>query len=190
MQVPSERELERFFDAETAGDVQFLETLGSWPSLRILDHLFRIEHATTGEIARELNMDMREVKDRLDGLAKQGIVEGEEGEWRVATDQVSVTVERSDGIEITHSLDKRTPVSSTDASSTSSTEATAGANGAVSATTEGADTGGESVESAIEGDDSSPPGQTSEPPAQSADSDDDRSKGLLTRLRELFMKPF
>lgn len=103
MQVPSKAELERFFRPEQAAAVRFVETVASWPSLRILDYLYRNEPASTGDIARELNMDMRDVKDRLDGLAEQGAVgEGGEG-WTTTVDSITITLAREDGLDITHS---------------------------------------------------------------------------------------
>jgi hypothetical protein len=102
MQVPSKSELERFFDTEQAATVQFAETVGSWVSLRILDYLYRNEPATTGDIARDLNMDMRDVKDRLEALAEQDIVDERGGKWTTTTDEISITIARDRGLDITY----------------------------------------------------------------------------------------
>jgi hypothetical protein len=102
MQVPSQTELERFFDAERAPAVQFVETVGSWPSLRVLDFLFQNEPASTGDIARGLNMDMRDVKDRLDALADQGVVEESPDGWSTTTDQITISLARQQGVDISY----------------------------------------------------------------------------------------
>jgi hypothetical protein len=101
MQVPSRTELERLFDTELVADVQFVETVASWPSLRILDYLYANGPAATGEVARGLNMDMRDVKDRLQALEDHGVVEdGGDGDWAPATDEVTITLRRERGLEI------------------------------------------------------------------------------------------
>lgn len=109
MQVPSKAELERFFGAERADDVQFLETVASWPTLRILDHLYANEPASTGEIARALNMDMRDVKDRLEALQDRDIVAEYDDGWISTTDQITMTVARSEGIGVSYALGDRPP---------------------------------------------------------------------------------
>ncbi len=100
MQVPSRAELERFFGEERAADVQFVETVTSWPSLRVLDFLYADEPATTGEIARGLNMDMRDVKDRLEALEAQDIVAESEHGWKTATDRITITLEDEEELSI------------------------------------------------------------------------------------------
>ena len=104
MQIPSRAELERFFDESQAKEVQFIETVASWPSLRVLGFLYENDAASTGDIARELNMDMREVKDRLDALESEGIVEDADGAWRPATDEITITLRGKDGLELSHAL--------------------------------------------------------------------------------------
>lgn len=103
MQVPSRAELERWFDAERADEVHFVETVASWPSLRVLDHLYAGEPATTGEVARALDMDMRDVKDRLDALERYDTVEETDDGWVTTTDRVNITLARGEGLEIDHS---------------------------------------------------------------------------------------
>lgn len=104
MQVPSRAELERWFDADSADDVHFVETVTSWPSLRVLDYLYACEPATTGDIARTLNMDMRDVKDRLDALESHNAVEETDDGWQTTTDRISIVLTQNSGLEITYSL--------------------------------------------------------------------------------------
>lgn len=66
MQVPSRVELERFCGEGWVEEIQLLEAVAAWPSLRVPKFLYANEPATTGDIARGINMDMREVKGRLD----------------------------------------------------------------------------------------------------------------------------
>lgn len=105
MQVPSRTELERWFDADRADEVHFVETVASWPSLRVLDHLFANGTATTGEISRALNMDMREVKDLLDALESHGTVEETDEGWTPTTDRISITLTRNSGLELGHTTE-------------------------------------------------------------------------------------
>lgn len=104
MQIPSQTELERLFDPDLAADVQFVETVASWPSLRILDYLYANGPAAAGDIARGLNMDMRDVKDRLQALEEHGVVEDGD-DWTPATDEVTITLRRDHGLEITCATD-------------------------------------------------------------------------------------
>lgn len=106
MQIPSRAELERWFGAERADDVHFVETITSWPSLRVLDYLSMSGPATTGDIARALNMDMRDVKDRLDALESHNAVEETEDGWQMTTDRIDVTLTQNDGLDIRRSLDR------------------------------------------------------------------------------------
>ena len=112
MSIPSKTELERLFDAESADDVRFVETVASWPSLRILDFLYLEGPSSTGNIARELNMDMREVKDRLEALEEFGVITSTEDGWATTTDKISITLKESNGIDISYSLEEESaPVS-------------------------------------------------------------------------------
>lgn len=108
MQIPSQTELRRFFGQEQAADVQFVETVASWSSLRILDYIYTEESATTGEIARGLNMDMTEVKDRLEALESQHVVEVEEDAWCATSERIIIELQQRDGLEISYSLDSPT----------------------------------------------------------------------------------
>lgn len=105
MQIPSQAELERFFGEDRAEEVQFLETVATWPSLRILEYLYANEPVTTGDLARGVNMDMRDVKDRLEALEKQGVVSNDNGDWNTQSDKIQMTVRRGDdGLEISHGI--------------------------------------------------------------------------------------
>lgn len=109
MQIPSRAELKRFFDAEQADEVHYLETITSWPSLRILDYLYGNEPVTTGDIARALNMDMRDVKDHLTELENHDTVEETDDGWKTQTDRIRITLTQNNGLNITHTTghDKR-----------------------------------------------------------------------------------
>lgn len=103
MQIPSQAELERFFGEDRAEEVQFLETVATWPSLRILEYLYANEPVATGELARGVNMDMRDVKDRLNSLEKQGVVSRNNGDWHTRSDEIQMTVRRGENhLEISH----------------------------------------------------------------------------------------
>ena len=105
MQIPSQAELERFFGEDRAEEVQFLETVATWPSLRILEYLYANEPVTTGDLARGVNMDMRDVKDRLEALEKQGVVSNDNGDWNTRSDKIQMTVRRGDDrLEISYSI--------------------------------------------------------------------------------------
>jgi DNA-binding transcriptional ArsR family regulator len=101
MSVPSEAELRRFFDDETvAREAHRAAVATSWLSLRLLDHLYREGAASTGELARACNLDMREVRDRLEELADAGIVADRDGTWEPTADELTVTVGRDDGVTV------------------------------------------------------------------------------------------
>jgi DNA-binding MarR family transcriptional regulator len=103
MQIPSRAELERFFDEDRAEEVQFLETVAAWPSLRMLEYLYANEPATTGDVARGINMDMRDVRDRLEALEKQGLLTQDGEGWRTRTDRIEVTIRRGERrLEVSH----------------------------------------------------------------------------------------
>lgn len=101
MQGPSRRELNRLFDEDIAGSIHFTESVYSWSSLRVLDFLYTNEPSTTGEIARGVNMDMRDVRDRLEALNEWDIILETEDGWETAADQITVTLDRNDGLEMT-----------------------------------------------------------------------------------------
>lgn len=103
MQIPSRAELERFFGEDRAEEVQFLETVAAWPSLRMLEYLYANEPATTGDVARGINMDMRDVRDRLEALERQGLLTRDGNGWRTRTDRIEVTIQRGETrLEVSH----------------------------------------------------------------------------------------
>jgi hypothetical protein len=108
MSVPSEAELRRFFDDETvAREAHRAAVATSWLSLRLLDHLYREGAASTGELARHCNLDMREVRDRLEELAAAGIVADRDGEWEPTADELTVTVGRDEGVTVSLAVGER-----------------------------------------------------------------------------------
>jgi DNA-binding transcriptional ArsR family regulator len=110
MSVPSEAELRRFFDDETvAREAHRAAVATSWLSLRLLDHLYREGAASTGELARACNLDMREVHDRLEELADAGIVAERDGEWEPAADELTVTVGRDAGVTVALAVGESEP---------------------------------------------------------------------------------
>lgn len=115
MQVPSKAELERFFSEEQSEEVQFLEIVATWPSLRILEYLYENEPTTTAALARGVNMDMRDVKDRLEALEKHGIVSRKNDNWRSQTEKIQMEIRKSgDQLELSHAIGP--PSEPTDAS--------------------------------------------------------------------------
>lgn len=105
MQVPSKAELERFFSEEQSEEVQFLEIVATWPSLRILEYLYENEPTTTAALARGVNMDMRDVKDRLEALEKHGIVSRKNDNWRSQTEKIQMEIRKSgDQLELSHAI--------------------------------------------------------------------------------------
>ncbi|MCY4730617.1 helix-turn-helix domain-containing protein [Natronomonas gomsonensis] len=106
MQIPSRAELERFFGEDRAKEVQFLETVAAWPSLRILEYLYTNEPATTGDVARGINMDMRDVRDRLEALENHEIVTQEGDSWHTRTNSIEMTITQGENqLEISHTIE-------------------------------------------------------------------------------------
>jgi DNA-binding MarR family transcriptional regulator len=105
MQVPSKAELERFFSEEQSEEVQFLEIVATWPSLRILEYLYENEPTTTAALARGVNMDMRDVKDRLEALEKHGIVSRKNDNWRSQTEKIQMEIRKTgDQLGLSHAI--------------------------------------------------------------------------------------
>ena len=105
MQVPSKAELERFFSEEQSEEVQFIEIVATWPSLRILEYLYENEPTTTAALARGVNMDMRDVKDRLEALEKHGIVSRKNDNWRSQTEKIQMEIRKTgDQLELSHAI--------------------------------------------------------------------------------------
>lgn len=105
MSNSSKSELARLLGDEELGEQAYrLSILSRWPSLRVLDFLFTEGRSTTGEIARGVNMDMREIRDTVDLLSEIGILrEVDEGGtiyWFPASEEFLISVENQDGLEI------------------------------------------------------------------------------------------
>jgi hypothetical protein len=50
-------------------------------------------------------MDMRDVKDRLEALEKQGVVSNDNGDWNTQSDKIQMTVRQGEGrMEISHTI--------------------------------------------------------------------------------------
>lgn len=107
MQSISEAELVRLLDDEELGrEAYVLERVTAWPSLRVLDYLSENGPATTGEIARSINMDMSEVRDVLGELADIGLVKklNENGptNWEASLESMDIQVRTVEGLEVEH----------------------------------------------------------------------------------------
>jgi DNA-binding transcriptional ArsR family regulator len=105
---PSRDELRQLFgDDDIAADVRFLDQTFSWVSLRILRALAASEPATTGELARSVNMDMREVRARLETLAELGVVERDDaGEaWHHDATTIDVHLAFDGELRLEYALD-------------------------------------------------------------------------------------
>jgi len=111
MQIPSHAELERFFGSERAADVRFVEAVFSWSSLRVLDYLSSEGPATTGEISRAVNMDMRDVKDRLDVLEEFEVVSADSDQWHTTSEEIHVTLTQEDSVKIEYTTEMAEPAS-------------------------------------------------------------------------------
>lgn len=106
MQVPSRVELERFCGEGWVEEIRLLEAVAAWPSLRVPKFLYANEPATTGDIARGINMDMREVKGRLDPPKEQGVLAQDEDDWRTRTDRIEMTIRRvGSRLEVLHTTE-------------------------------------------------------------------------------------
>lgn len=101
----SKSELARLLGDEKLGEQAYrLSVLSRWPSLRVLDFLFTHGRSTTGEIARGVNMDMREIRDTVESLSEIGILrEVDDGDtiyWLPASEEFLISVENKDGLEL------------------------------------------------------------------------------------------
>lgn len=128
MSSVSQSELSRLLDDEQLGEeAYFLNILSRWDSLRVLDYLFTEGPAPTGKIARDINMDMRDVRDTLNTLAEIGIVEAEEDTaqtvyWKPETSIVHIAITSDDGLKITHTMQSEPPNRDTPTKPTSSVD--------------------------------------------------------------------
>ena len=105
MTLPSVSELVHLFDDEAlAREVYAAETVSSWPSLRILAALCESETASTGQLARETNMDMLEVRNHLEALADLGVVTESDGQWSVTTERVQLNVTLTEELAVSHAV--------------------------------------------------------------------------------------
>jgi hypothetical protein len=105
MSNSSKSELARLLGDEELGEQAYrLNILSRWPSLRVLDFLFTEGRSTTGDIARGVNMDMREIRDTVDLLSEIGILrevnEGGTSYWLPASEEYLISVENQDGLEL------------------------------------------------------------------------------------------
>jgi len=108
MSQPSRDELRRLFgDDDVAADVRFLDQTFSWVSLRVLRTLAASEPATTGELARSINMDMREIRARLETLDELGVVEWDDASetWRHDATTVDVHLTFDGELRLEYALD-------------------------------------------------------------------------------------
>ena len=105
----SKSELSRLLgDSHLGEEAYFLEVVSRWDCLRVLDYLFTEGPTSTGDLARGINMDMREVHETLKALAEIGVVSAEDREnttyWQPTTTEVYVAMTSDNGLEITHTL--------------------------------------------------------------------------------------
>ncbi|MFC7157740.1 winged helix-turn-helix domain-containing protein [Halomarina halobia] len=104
----SRSELARLLgDQELGEEAYFLEILSRWDSLRILDYLFTEGPSSTGEIARGINMDMREVRDTLNALADIGLIDSQGTTdqttvWKPVVRGLHITITSDSGLGISH----------------------------------------------------------------------------------------
>lgn len=111
MNPTSKTELARLLgDSQLGEEAYFLNILSRWDSLRILDYLFMEGPSSTGDIARGVNMDMREVRETLNALAEVGVVDthrqsDETVFWEPLAENLHIEIESNDGLRINHVID-------------------------------------------------------------------------------------
>jgi predicted ArsR family transcriptional regulator len=99
-----------FNDEELGEKVQFVDTVGSWLSLRILDYLYKNEQGTAGEVARGINMDMREVRGSLERLESIGAIESAADNdrarrhWKPSSSEISIKIRSRSGLDIDYQV--------------------------------------------------------------------------------------
>lgn len=104
----SRSELARLLgDQELGEEAYFLDILSRWDSLRVLDYLFTEGPSSTGEIARGINMDMREVRDTLNALADIGLIDSQETTdqttvWKPVVRGLHIAITSDNGLGISH----------------------------------------------------------------------------------------
>lgn len=111
MSDTSKSELSRLLGDELGEEAYRLDTLSRWPSLRVLDFLFSEGRSTTGEIARGVNMDMREIRGTVESLSEVGILEEVEEDgtsyWVPTSQKFLISVENRNGLAL--ELETETP---------------------------------------------------------------------------------
>lgn len=106
MSIPSKQELQRLFgDESLATDIRAAEASLSWPALRILQYLANNDTVTTGKIARQLNMEMTEVRDYLDVLEELTVVSETDTGWTLTTTRIQVSVGLDEDFSLSYALD-------------------------------------------------------------------------------------
>jgi len=105
MPKTSESELSRLLDDEELGKEAYrLNVLSRWPSLRVLDFLYTEGKSTAGEIARGVNMDMREIRETVETLSDIGILkeikENGTSYWAPTSHKIQISFEDRDGLQL------------------------------------------------------------------------------------------
>lgn len=104
MSDTSKSELSRLLGDELGEEAYRLDILSRWPSLRVLDFLFNKGRSTTGEIARGVNMDMREIRETVESLSEVGILEEVEKDgtsyWMPTSQKFSISFENRNGLTL------------------------------------------------------------------------------------------
>ena len=101
----TEKELSKLLDSKILGKrAHSLEIISRWSSLRVIDYLFREGPATTGEIARGVNMDMREIRETVDRLNQVGVTEQSDGSqseiWTLSRKEYQIVLHSESGLAI------------------------------------------------------------------------------------------
>lgn len=117
----SKSELSRLLGDELGEEAYRLDILSRWPSLRVLDFLFSEGRSTTGEIARGVNMDMREIRETVESLSDVGILEEVEDDgtsyWMPTSQKFSTSFENRNGLALELETEAPDPVTHQNSSS-------------------------------------------------------------------------
>lgn len=110
MSTISKSELSQLLGDEELGEQAYrLDILSRWSSLRVIDFLFTDGKSTTGEIARGVNMDMREIRETVEALEEIGLVEQIQDNsttyWEPMMDELRISLRNDFGLEIEFDLD-------------------------------------------------------------------------------------
>jgi hypothetical protein len=122
----SKTEFARLLNDDELGEkAYYLDIVSRWSSLRILNFMFSKESATTGEIARGVNMDMREVQEILDPLEEVGAIErvgeDETSKWTLGMRELRIELSGDQSLNINLSIDPTPPQSREEDCKTSDT---------------------------------------------------------------------